>query len=282
MIKNKLNIFVACHKPGSVFHNDVYIRIHAGRTVSNYKNEMADMIGDDTGDNISEKNPMYCELTVQYWAWKNLHNVEYIGFCHYRRFFKELFTPGNVDCLLGNHDMIVLRFKYRMPIYWEIIRFVGAEDYTILLMVLKKKYPEYEQTMIKYLCGNVLYPKNMFVCKKALFDKYAEWLFDILFECEKHMRLSPYTRAKRNLAYMGEYLLTVYIMHNHLNTKFTKLKKNEIKQKMTFGTIISNIKRPIGALLRFIRLRKKPMPQSLEHFYLDEVLVGFEQDNIRI
>lgn len=73
----KVKILVACHKPGEVYHDDVYIPMHVGRAVSKFKDEMADMLGDDTGDNISEKNAKYCELTAQYWAWKNLHDVEH-------------------------------------------------------------------------------------------------------------------------------------------------------------------------------------------------------------
>ena len=41
---------------------------------------------DNTGDNISSLNPSYCELTTQYWAWKNME-ADYYGFCHYRRYF---------------------------------------------------------------------------------------------------------------------------------------------------------------------------------------------------
>lgn len=65
-----VKILVACHKPCEVYHDDVYTPIHVGRSISKYKNEMKDFIGDDTGDNISTKNSSYCELTAQYWAWK--------------------------------------------------------------------------------------------------------------------------------------------------------------------------------------------------------------------
>ena len=40
---------------------------------------------DNNGDNISAKNSQYCELTAQYWAWKNI-DCDYYGFFHYRRY----------------------------------------------------------------------------------------------------------------------------------------------------------------------------------------------------
>ena len=61
-MKCKIKIFVASHKPDKVYHDNVYTPIHVGRSISRYKDEMADMIGDNTGDNISEKNPTYSGL----------------------------------------------------------------------------------------------------------------------------------------------------------------------------------------------------------------------------
>ena len=88
-----LKIFVATNKPCEVPHDGVHVPVQVGRSVSDYS---LDMIGDDTGDNISDKNRTYCEMTAQYWAWKNVKDVDYIGFCHYRRFFNYEFTHGRI------------------------------------------------------------------------------------------------------------------------------------------------------------------------------------------
>ena len=81
----KIKIFVAHHKPWYIYKDDIYVPIQVWK-----KNAKIDLwiIWDDTGDNISEKNSSYAELTAQYWVWKNydLSDVDYVWFCHYRRY----------------------------------------------------------------------------------------------------------------------------------------------------------------------------------------------------
>ena len=77
-MNQKIKILVASHKPDKVYHDNVYTPIHVGRSISRYKDEMADMIGDNTGDNISEKNPTYCEsICTEENPFKILSNQEY-------------------------------------------------------------------------------------------------------------------------------------------------------------------------------------------------------------
>lgn len=278
-MKEQLKILVACHKPENVYQDEAYTPIHVGRAVSKYKEEMCGMIGDDTGDNISEKNSKYCELTALYWAWKNLHNVTYIGFCHYRRYLG-LTEEYKIEKLLKHYDVIALKFHYYHSIYWEILRFISMEHLTILMMVLKKKYPEYEKTMIKYLRGNVLYPKNMFICKKELYDQYAIWLFDILFECEKCMKSMPYSRLERSLAYMGEYLLSLYMMHHQMKMVFVDCQPSpdtsmKIKRRLGRRDIVKNLTHSLTNLI----VKK---PKILEDYYIEAVKLGLNQDKIEI
>ena len=94
---SKIVIGVACHKPSELPDNDLYLPIHVG--AANAAKPVPGTQPDNTGDNISEKNPMYCELTAQYWLWKNV-DADYYGLCHYRRFISfapEKFTNLSKD-----------------------------------------------------------------------------------------------------------------------------------------------------------------------------------------
>lgn len=275
---DKVKILVACHKPGPVYHDEVYTPIHVGRAVSKFKDEMADMIGDDTGDNISEKNPMYCELTAQYWAWKNLKDVEYVGFCHYRRFFDIQITNENIDSLLSKYDVIMSNVVQNLIVERDMIHYINIEDITIFLMVLKKMYPEYEQTTIDYLWNYSIHQKNMLICRKTLFDEYANWIFGILEECEKYIKPSPYMRGKRAFAYLGEFFMPIYFLYNHYkiyNTSYIENVGNHKRKRVT-----TKVKSQIKKLHCILSRPITPKPSCFEDYYLPEVILSLNSDNI--
>lgn len=80
----KIVMIVAAHKAYRMPEDPMYLPLHVGKAGKSLE---LGFQGDDTGDNISEKNPEYCELTGLYWAWKNL-DADYIGLSHYRRYFR--------------------------------------------------------------------------------------------------------------------------------------------------------------------------------------------------
>lgn len=271
-------ILVACHKPTRVFQDEIYTPIHVGRSISSCRAEMADMIGDDTGDNISSKNPFYSELTAQYWAWKNLGDVDYIGFCHYRRYFDAQISNEIMDDIFKNHEVILLEDISSHAIINDVIKYITLEDLHIFLMVLKKLYPEYERTAIDYLWSNKLHTNNMFICRKELFDEYAEWLFTILFECEKYIKISPYSRGKRLYGYLGEYFMPLFFLHR--NSRIYKMGKVPFVGDIPQGSVLSSVLGVLKNIHMGLARLVMPIPDSFENYYYPEVLVGFENDGI--
>lgn len=74
-------IAVAYHKEQELYlESEILTSVFVGR----HPKTGPQIQSDDTGDNISEKNYLYCELTATYWLWKNV-DADVKGLFHYRR-----------------------------------------------------------------------------------------------------------------------------------------------------------------------------------------------------
>ena len=78
-----VKIYISCHTDSAYRKDEVFCPVQTGCAVPGHV-RLDGMLHDDEGENISALNTMYCELTAQYWAWKN-QEADYYGFCHYRR-----------------------------------------------------------------------------------------------------------------------------------------------------------------------------------------------------
>ena len=218
----KVNIIIATHKKYDMPKYKSYLPIHVGKEG---KKEVG-FKGDNTGNNISLKNPYFCELTGLYWAWKNL-KVDYVGLAHYRRHFKgktiskykfeQVLSDKEINELLRKNDIILPKKRnyYIENLYSHYEHTLHIETLDITGEIIKEKYPKYSKEFDLLKKRTSAHMFNMFIMKKELMDEYCKWLFDILFELEKRIDTTKYDSFHaRFYGRVSELLLDVW-----LNTK---------------------------------------------------------------
>lgn len=239
-----VKILVATHKPYWMPSDSVYMPIHVGREG---KTDIG-FTGDNTGDNISTKNPYFCELTGLYWAWKNLH-CEYIGLCHYRRYFstgkgakkERIMSRFDYERLLSMYDVIV---PAKRNYYIETVRSQyehahNKRDLDEVQQIVHEKYPMYDQAFEAAMKRKRLHILNMFAMRKDLFNQYCEWLFDILFTLEKRIDISDYTPYEaRVFGFLSERLFNVWLEYH--STLAVKEVPVVFLEKQNWGKKIAN------------------------------------------
>lgn len=225
-----IKILVATHKKYWMPVDEVYLPLHVGREG---KDDLG-YTGDNTGDNISIKNPNYCELTGLYWAWKNL-DCEYIGLCHYRRYFahkaksncledkkQSILTKQDYEQLLQQYDVILPKKRnyYIETVQSQYEHAHNKRDLDEVENIIRQQYPSYIEAFEKVMNSRKLYIYNMFVMDKFLFDKYCIWLFDILFTLEKRIDITSYDKYNaRVFGFLSERLFNVWLEKQNLNVK---------------------------------------------------------------
>ena len=234
-------ILVCCHKKDVFACEPPYYPIHVGKSRSNLD---LGIPGDNTGENISEKNPSYCELTGLYWAWKNLADAEIIGLCHYRRYFDfhnqgrkgfpstsfksssfgsvNLTVPDSILKKVKDGEVVVAKKKnYRYTLFVDYCVCHISDDIRILHNIIRETQPEsIQKAFFKIVYqGNRLSHYNMFIMSRNNFDKYCAWLFPLLEEVERRTDITNYNSVqKRIYGYMGERLLNVWLEANKIQS----------------------------------------------------------------
>lgn len=220
--KPNIKIIVACHKADpNIREDDVYMPVHVGKAL--HPDFNLGFQGDDTGDNISEKNPAFCELTGLYWAWKNLpQEVEFVGLAHYRRYLD--IHPQDIKKLREGHVIVSVPLVCPIILAENMAIWTSLEDVKILVENILKLFPDTKEAMEKYLYNNnKIYDCNMFVMNREDFDNYCSFLFKILQSCEQQIKTYPFVRQRRVVGYLGEMILGIWCVYR--KKKLIKRKK---------------------------------------------------------
>ena len=231
----KIKLFMVYHKDSPRLDAYPFVPIQVGSS--------PDIPGieyrDDFNDNIAAKNPNFCELTAHYWIWKNV-KADYVGLMHYRRLlsftkcsdwtftdFSEKtrrrfgWDEETVAGLLSKYDILMppddecfppgerghLMTPYEFHCYEH-----RKSDIDETLAIIDELTPEMSVFAKKALCedrhecfGNVC------VMRKDLFDAYSEWLFKVLFELERRIKIPVNREEARLFGFLSERLVMVWL-----------------------------------------------------------------------
>jgi hypothetical protein len=227
--KNKHNakIIVAAHKEYRMPSDSIYLPVQVGAAGK------ADIgfTRDDSGDNISELNPEYCELTGLYWAWKNL-DADYIGLVHYRRYFKGKGTKDKklnksdvfnmvlnsreLDFLLDRYKVILpqKRRYYIESLESHYVHTHSSEELDKTREIIEKEYPDMTEAYEKVMKRTWGYMFNMMIMPKDMVSKYCEWMFSVIDKLRSCIDLSDRSDfEKRYPGRIAELLFNVWIEH---------------------------------------------------------------------
>lgn len=228
-----IKVLIAAHKQCDLPQDAIYLPVQVGKalhpdvTLEGYQ-------PDNEGDNISEKNMHFCELTAMYWGWRNLKS-DYVGLVHYRRFLGLRKESDKLSAVLNDdeatnlctHDDIVLPQKRRYFIETIWSHYKHTHDISHLektRSILEDHSPDYLPAYDKVMKRTWAHMFNMFIMKKSLMDDYCSWMFPVLFELEKQVDLkSLSTFDARLFGRVSEFLLDVWIEKNHLKYKEVKM-----------------------------------------------------------
>lgn len=239
-----ITIFICAHKEVPLPSHPYFLPIQAGAALHD---AIPSYQPDSEGENISLKNPHFCELTCHYWAWKNLKGVDIIGLNHYRRFFdfqrkwpqfsadksfvetktfleQDYYFP-DLEKLLSKYDIILpVARHWRVSNTQQYAEYHIAKDWEMLRQIIKERSPQYipafEKTMDH---SNKAVGYNMFITHWKHFEAYSEWLFDILFEVERRVPPIDDPVQSRIYGYMSERLINVFCEHHQLRIKHLPL-----------------------------------------------------------
>ena len=225
----KIKVIIAAHKQYLMPDKDCYLPVQVGSAL----HKAVGYTPDNTGDNISEKNPYYCELTGLYWAWKNLP-ADVIGLVHYRRYMGKkngivgliqryrdplgsILDGKDIEKLMEKSDIILPKKRkyYIETLYSHYAHTHYAEHLDITREVLTQLCPEYVPAFDRVMKRTSGHMFNMFIMKREKCNAYCEFLFPVIGEIEKQIDVTKLSSFHaRVFGRISELLLDVWIEAN--------------------------------------------------------------------
>lgn len=223
-------ILVVTHKEfDSSIVPEGYRVIGVGNKLTPKDMEKNRYLSDKCGDNIASENAYYCELTAQYWGWKNLDsNIKYVGIAHYRRFFfdykknsnsfsEDIITEKRIKEILKKYKVIMAFPTIKYPGYGTLYKKLPDckqdKHWIIIRNIIYNDYPELKKSFDRILYGVFTTWGNMLITTRDIYDEYCSWIFEVLHKYDLELDRIGEERILRVDGFLSEYLLLVWMHH---------------------------------------------------------------------
>ncbi len=270
-MEEKITIYAMTHKRFDESGLDLYKPLFVG---ADGKENTYGYLRDDIGDNISNKNCYYSELTGIYYIYKNINDVDIVGTCHYRRYLVDerdnLLDRKQIIEYLKDYDCITskclnLNYTYyygfsenHKPYYLDETR-----------KVISRSYPDYLEDYDRLVNDKHTYFGNIMISRRELFCDYCKWLFDILFELEDNIVIEEENSYHRRIfGFISEFLWYLWVVHNNIKAK--ELKVGIVGEKIEIKAVREGLRECFkigdvdGAKAYFLEERRKRPDMMME------------------
>ncbi len=165
---------------------------------------------DNDGENISDRNSQFSEMTGLYWIWKHAE-FDFAGLEHWRRRFilpdnwVEVMEREGIDVILPVPLCVMpsLEENYKgrhLPYIWDEV-----------LKIMKEIHPGDYDRALSYFKENSLYsPCNMLIARKDTLDAYCKWVFPMLIELNDRIGTVEDVYQTRYPGFVSERMLTYF------------------------------------------------------------------------
>lgn len=183
---------------------------------------------------------------------------DYVGFCHYRRYYEFMDDVPNIEELFNEYDTII-----RTPLQLKLTNLEqyalchNIEDINLLGEILKDKFNEYYAAYNAFINSRIFIPCNMFIMRKEDFLKYTSLMKEVMKEYfwrwgidfrnkvveneEKYLKNaypnSSISYQERVFSFVFERLTNVFIFKNFKRLKMYNVVVTENKYNLKNNTI---------------------------------------------
>lgn len=144
----------------------------------------------------------YSEFYQYKWALDNLELPDYVGTCHYRRYFSFM---DEIPEMRKDKVIMPTPISFGESVREQYGRMHNIKDLELVEWIVHEKYPEYYDTMQEFLANDTFFTNNMFVMSKEKFKEFCDFYFTVMGE---YLRIVGTDIMKRINDNKGDYLKT--------------------------------------------------------------------------